>query len=168
MARATPTPTGSATPTGTHADRTASPTATPTASPTPTPTVPPASGSPSKLKVTGSTPSTITIGWSGKAGTSYDVLRSGIKIATVTSLTFTDIGLQPNTPYLYSIRGNGVTTPVLTATAGTSTSHADADAHRGNEHGPAGPRRCTRRAARHRQHAEHDHHRVVRHGRDQL
>ena len=43
------------------------------------------------------------------------MLRSGIKIATVTSLTFTDIGLQPKTPYLYSIRGNGVTTPVLTA-----------------------------------------------------
>jgi hypothetical protein len=44
------------------------------------------------------------------------VLRSGIKIATVTGLTFTDIGLLPNTPYLYSVRGNGVTTPVLTAT----------------------------------------------------
>jgi hypothetical protein len=43
------------------------------------------------------------------------VLRSGIKIATVTSLAFTDIGLQPNTPYLYSIRGGGVTTAVLTA-----------------------------------------------------
>ena len=37
---------------------------------------------------------------------------------TVTGQSFTDIGLLPNTPYLYSVRGNGVTTPVLTATAG--------------------------------------------------
>ena len=75
----------------------------------------PVPAAPAALHVTGSTPSTITIGWSGKAGASYDVLRSGIKIATVTSLTFTDIGLQPKTPYLYSIRGSGVTTPVLNA-----------------------------------------------------
>jgi hypothetical protein len=128
---ATPTPTGPATPTPTGtATATVSPTPTPTVTPiptgtgtpgptvTPTPIVPSAPASPSKLKVTGSTPNTITIGWSGKAGTSYDILRSGIKIATVNSLTFTDIGLQPSTPYLYSIRGNGVTTPVLTATAG--------------------------------------------------
>ena len=46
------------------------------------------------------------------------MLRSGIQIATVTGRSFTDIGLFPNTPYLYSIRGNGVTTPVLTATIG--------------------------------------------------
>ena len=80
------------------------------------PTIPTAPSSPSSLAVTGTTPSSVTIGWNGSAGASYDVLRSGIKIATVTGLTFTDIGLLPNTPYLYSVRGNGVTTPVLTAT----------------------------------------------------
>ena len=83
---------------------------------TPVPTIPTAPSSPSSLAVTGTTPSSVTIGWNGSAGASYDVLRSGIKIATVTGLTFTDIGLLPNTPYLYSVRGNGVTTPVLTAT----------------------------------------------------
>jgi len=84
--------------------------------PTDIPTAPPTGpAAPAALHVTSSTPSTITIGWSGQAGASYDVLRSGIKIATVTSLTFTDIGLQPKTPYLYSIRGSGVTTPVVNA-----------------------------------------------------
>ena len=49
---------------------------------------------------------------------SYQVLRSGIAIATVATPSFTDVGLFPNTPYVYSIRGNGVTTPELTATIG--------------------------------------------------
>ena len=44
------------------------------------------------------------------------MLRSGIPIATVTGRAFTDQGLFKNTPYLYSIRGNGVTTPEITAT----------------------------------------------------
>jgi hypothetical protein len=46
------------------------------------------------------------------------VLRSGIQIATVTGRAFTDHGLYKNTPYLYSIRGNGTTTPQITATIG--------------------------------------------------
>jgi hypothetical protein len=44
------------------------------------------------------------------------VLRSGIPIATVTATSFTDIGLFRATPYLYSVRFGGTTTPVLTAT----------------------------------------------------
>ena len=56
--------------------------------------------------------------WDGPAGASYEVLRSGIRIATVTDTTFTDIGLFPNTPYLYSIRGDGTTTPEITARIG--------------------------------------------------
>lgn len=91
-------------------------TTTPTTT-TATPTEPPA-GTPTNLRVTGTTPSTITISWDGTAEASYDILRSGIKIAAVTGNTFTDIGLLPNTPYLYSIRGTGGTTPVLTATIG--------------------------------------------------
>jgi hypothetical protein len=43
------------------------------------------------------------------------VLRSGVRIATVTGTTFTDIGLLPNTPYIYSIRGT-TTTPEQTFT----------------------------------------------------
>jgi hypothetical protein len=76
----------------------------------------------SNLRVSATTSSTITLAWSGSAGTSYDVLRSGIRIATVTGTSFTDIGLFPNTPYLYSVRGAGVTTPEITATIGSSSS----------------------------------------------
>jgi hypothetical protein len=43
-------------------------------------------------------------------------LRSGIKIATVSSLSFTDIGLLPNTPYIYSVQNTAGTTPQITAT----------------------------------------------------
>jgi hypothetical protein len=73
-------------------------------------------GIPSALTVTSRTSATITIGWQGPSAASYDVLRSGIRIATVTGLTFTDIGLQADTPYLYSVRGNGSTTGTLTVT----------------------------------------------------
>lgn len=86
----------------------------PSATPVPTATIPPTAG-PSNLRVTGTTGSSITLGWDGPAG-SYDVLRSGERIASVTSPTFTDLGLLPNTPYLYSVRAGGITTPVLTAT----------------------------------------------------
>ncbi len=79
------------------------------------PTAPPVAGSPSNLRVTGTTGSTITLGWDGPAAASYDVLRSGIRIATVSGTSFTDIGLFANTPYLYSIRGDGTTTAEITA-----------------------------------------------------
>ena len=97
---------------------TAAPTSGPTTEPTAGPTTGPVSGGPSGLKVTGTTGSTITLGWAGSAGASYDVLRSGIRIATVTGTSFTDVGLFANTPYVYSIRGNGTTTPELTARIG--------------------------------------------------
>ncbi len=90
-------------------------TPTPTAS---SPTAPATLGTPSNLRVTGTTRSTVTIGWDGPVGTGYQILRSGIPIATSTSPTFTDVGLLPGTPYLYSVRAGGVTTPVITAVIG--------------------------------------------------
>src|SRR4029079_14535317 len=93
-----------------------SPTANPTTTTQPPTSQPPASGTPSNLPVTGTTSSTATIGWDGPAGASYQVLRSGIPIATVTATSFTDIGLFRATPYLYSVRSGETTTPVLTAT----------------------------------------------------
>ncbi len=102
-----------------------SPTSTPTTVPTttstpttvPTTTVPttPATGAPSNLRVSSTTTSTITLAWDGPSGGSYEVLRSGIKIATVSAPSFTDTGLFRNTPYLYSIRGAGGTSKVITA-----------------------------------------------------
>ena len=104
-------PTPSATPTPSPVPSTSP---SPSPSPSPTASTPPGSG-PSNLRVTGTTGSSITLGWDGPDG-SYDILRSGERIASVTGRTFTDIGLLPNTPYLYSVRAGGITTPVLTAT----------------------------------------------------
>jgi len=100
---------------------------TTTAPPTPvtttgpaTTTAAPSNGSPSNLRKTGQGVGSITIGWSGPAGASYDILRgeAGDKIATVTGNSFTDTGLLTNTPYVYSVRGGGVTTGQITLTIG--------------------------------------------------
>ena len=90
---------------------------TSTADDAPRPPHPP-TGAPSNLRKTGQTASTITLGWTGPATASYDILRGedGDKIATVTGTTFTDIGLLPSTPYVYSVRGTGGTSPQITVT----------------------------------------------------
>ena len=93
---------------------------TPTAPTTTTPTTPtttgPSGAAPRNLRSTGTTSSTITLAWDGDPTTSYEVLRgeAGERIATVKGTSFTDIGLLPNTPYVYSIRGAGQTTPQVT------------------------------------------------------
>ncbi len=92
------------------------PTTAPTTTPITTTTAPPGAGSPSNLRKTGQTSSSITLGWSGSATGTYEILRgeAGERIATVTGTSFTDIGLLPNTPYVYSVRGAGITTPQIT------------------------------------------------------
>jgi hypothetical protein len=87
-----------------------------TSPPTTTPGTP--SGAPSNLHKNSQTSSSVTLGWTGSATASYDILRGedGIKIATVTGTTFTDIGLLPRTPYVYSVRGTGGTSPQITVT----------------------------------------------------
>ncbi len=87
-----------------------------TSPPTTTPGTP--TGAPSNLHKNSQTSSSVTLGWTGSATASYDVLRGedGIKIATVTGTTFTDIGLLPRTPYVYSVRGSGGTSPQITVT----------------------------------------------------
>lgn len=97
----------------------ASPTSPPTVTTvTAAPTAPtaPSTGTPSNLRVTATTSSSITVGWDGPASASYQVVRSGIQTGTVTGPLFTDQCLIKNTQYIYSIRGNGVTTPQITAT----------------------------------------------------
>ena len=121
----TTTPTPSTTAAPTTKPTTTTPTTTTPTTTTPTTTTQPNTGAaPTNLRVTGTTASTITVGWDGSATGSYEVLRSGIKIATVTGRSFTDIGLQPNTPYLYSVRAAGVTTAVLTARIGANPTTA--------------------------------------------
>ena len=85
---------------------------TTTAVPSPTATGP---GSPTNLRLAGSTSSSLTLAWDGSTSATYDVLRSGVRIATVVGTSFTDIGLLPNTPYIYAIRGT-TTTPEQTFT----------------------------------------------------
>lgn len=116
-------------------DPTPAPTPTPTPSPTPDPTpapvpqpadpAPAPAATPADLHVGGSTATSVTLAWSGSITASYEVLRSGIRIATVTGTSYTDVGLFANTPYIYSVRGGGVTTPqikvFLTATGGVTT-----------------------------------------------
>jgi len=107
-------------PTPTSTKPTSRTTTTTTTTSTTTTTTVPSTGVPSNLRVTATADSTITLGWNGTAGATYDVLRSGVRIAAVTGTTFTDQGLFKNTPYVYSIRGGGVTTPELTATIGST------------------------------------------------
>jgi len=83
---------------------------------TPIPITTPAAGAPSNLHESGQTTSSLTINWSGSSTASYDILRgeAGARIATVVGTSFTDIGLLANTPYVYSVRGTGGTTPQIT------------------------------------------------------
>ena len=88
---------------------------TPATTATVTSTAPTGPGSPSNLRLAASTASSLTLAWDGATNASYDVLRSGVRIASVTGTSFVDIGLLPNTPYIYSIRGT-TTTPERTFT----------------------------------------------------
>jgi len=71
---------------------------------------------PSNLSVGSKTSNTITLAWNGNQSASYEVLRSGVRIATVTGTSFTDVGLLINTPYIYSVRADGVITPEIKVT----------------------------------------------------
>ena len=141
-----------------------------------TPTVvtptPPVAGAPSNLRVTSSTASTITVGWDGPTAATYDILRSGQRIATVTGNRFTDRGLLPNTPYLYSIRGGGVTTPVITARIGDKPAGSSTPAPRPTPTITATPTAPAEfRAVQppgHRHHRQHDHDRLGRAGDGEL
>ena len=77
---------------------------------------PPGGGAPANLRKSAQTANSITLTWDGSPTGSYDILRGedGVKIATVTGTTFTDIGLLPRTPYVYSVRGSGSTTQQVT------------------------------------------------------
>ena len=118
----TPTPTKTSTPTPTPTPtKTSTPTPTPTRTTTTTPTPPTGTG-PTNLKGT-TTANSVTLTWSGSATASYDILRGedGVKIATVIGTTFTDSSLNLNTPYVYSVRGSGGTTPQVRLVTGQTT-----------------------------------------------
>jgi hypothetical protein len=95
---------------------TATPTTPTTVFSPPVITTAPVGGVPSNLRKLGQTSDSITLTWNGSSSGTYDILRGegGVKIATVTGNTFADRGLLANTPYVYSVRGGGTTTPQIT------------------------------------------------------
>lgn len=103
--------------------------------PTPTATEPPASTpaptttaalestpvTATGLQITDVSSSQLTLSWPAVPGaTSYEILRAGIPLQELTTpaptLSATNTGLSPNTPYIYSVRAlpSGQTTPEVT------------------------------------------------------
>lgn len=85
-------------------------------------TTPPAG---SGLRATAVTTGSITLTWDAVPGaTGYEVLRSGIvipELSGTTSTSATNVGLLPNTPYIYSVRAvGGSATPEITVTTPAS------------------------------------------------
>lgn len=81
---------------------------------------------PGSLAVTGTTPSTISLGWAASTDnigvTGYRVSRGATQLATVTGLTFTDTGLSANTLYQYSVVAlDAAGNPSAAATASGTT-----------------------------------------------
>jgi chitinase len=58
--------------------------------------------------VSGRTRTAITLAWNASGDdvgvTGYDILRNGVRIRTVTTLTVTDGGRSPGTTYTYIVR----------------------------------------------------------------
>ncbi|GAM24515.1 hypothetical protein SAMD00019534_076900 [Acytostelium subglobosum LB1] len=72
---------------------------------------------PSNLAVTGTTDSSVTLSWSaGNGTTTYNVVRDGSNIASVSGLTYTDTGLTPGTSYTYAVVGVNSSGTASTAT----------------------------------------------------
>ncbi|HEX4596433.1 MAG TPA: PHB depolymerase family esterase [Burkholderiaceae bacterium] len=81
---------------------------------------------PINVGVTGTTSSSITIGWTASAGaTSYKVYRDDGTVQSSTATSFTDSGLAPATTHSYSVSAlnsageSARSAPVTTTTAGT-------------------------------------------------
>jgi chitodextrinase/O-glycosyl hydrolase len=76
------------------------------------------------------TDSTIALSWAASTDNvgvvRYDILRGGVKVGSSTTLSFTDIGLQPSTTYNYSIQafdaaGNSTIGSVASGTTAADT-----------------------------------------------
>lgn len=96
-----------------------------------TPLPPPttsALGTPTNLRITNTSTSSITLAWNAPTDSSgishYEVFRNGSKIAETSALTFTDTtNLTPNTSYSYAVRSRGTSNP-SNSTSGTTQSNA--------------------------------------------
>jgi chitodextrinase len=65
---------------------------------------------PTGLTVSSTTTSSVTLAWKASTGvTDYDVYRSGAKVGSSASTSYTDDGLSPGTTYIYAV--TAVSTP---------------------------------------------------------
>ncbi|MBV8131008.1 MAG: fibronectin type III domain-containing protein [Alphaproteobacteria bacterium] len=76
---------------------------------------------PTGLTVSSTTTSSVTLTWNASTGvTGYDVYRSGTKVGSSDSTSYTDDGLSPGTAYTYAV--TAVSTPyTYTPTAANSS-----------------------------------------------
>jgi len=76
---------------------------------------------PTGLTVSSTTTSSVTLTWNASTGaTSYDVYRSGTKVGSSASTSYTDDGLSPGTTYIYAVTAVS-TTHLYTATVVNSS-----------------------------------------------
>ena len=76
---------------------------------------------PTGLTVSSTTTSSVTLTWNASTGaTSYDVYRSGTKVGSSASTSYTDNGLSPGTTYIYAVTAVS-TTHLYTATVVNSS-----------------------------------------------
>ncbi len=78
---------------------------------------------PTNLKATAVSSSQINLSWSASAGaTGYNVYRSGVKIASTTSTSYPDTGLQPQTGYSFRVEAyNGAGTSAKCSAVSATT-----------------------------------------------
>ncbi|MES2970883.1 MAG: S8 family serine peptidase [Patescibacteria group bacterium] len=105
-------------------------TSNPVTTPAPPDTTPPAA--PTGLTANPSSSSQIDLTWNaaqdnqgGSGAVSYDVYRNNVKVANISTTSFGDTGLSPNTAYSYFVRAidavGNVSTPSSTVTATTQS-----------------------------------------------
>ncbi|WP_033259345.1 MULTISPECIES: cellulase family glycosylhydrolase [Kitasatospora] len=83
---------------------------------------------PAGLTVTGTTASSVSLSWTAStddtAVTGYDVYRGGTKVASATSTSYTDSGLNAATAYSYTVRAKDAAGNVSAASAAVTATTA--------------------------------------------
>lgn len=94
---------------------------------------------PTGLKVTGTTSSSVSLSWTASsddtAVTGYDVYRGATKVGSATGTTYTDTGLSATTAYTYSVRAKDAAGNTSSASASVSATTAPAGDDGGTDSG---------------------------------
>ena len=95
---------------------------------------------PTGLTVSSTTTSSVTLTWNASTGaTSYDVYRSGTKVGSSASTSYTDNGLSPGTTYIYAVTAVS-TTHLYTATVVNSSGESGITGRQGGNAARGGDR----------------------------